>query len=182
MLALHFLDVEAGPLAGIALVLDRRVFRRQAKRVPTHGVEYPEPPHPFVARQGVADRVVADDMLFIGVRNYNDLLEIDGPYATASTTAKLSQYLVRLRRQSDLIAQTGKAEFCLLLQRPQFETEPMEAANRFADALTQFEDLFSTGNSSVELYVKLMDLPIGKLHIEHIVTGASAAATSAGAS
>jgi CheY-like chemotaxis protein len=112
-------------------------------------------------------------MVFIGVRNFDDLLETDGPYATEYATAKLSQYLVRLRRQSDIIAQTGKAEYCLLLQRPQYETEPMEAANRFADALAQFEDLFNTGSSAVEIYVRLMDLPVGQLHVEHIVTGQS---------
>jgi hypothetical protein len=43
-----------------------------------------------------------------------------------------------LRRQSDIIAQTGRNEFCLMLQRPLYETEPMEAANRFADALRRF--------------------------------------------
>ena len=121
-------------------------------------------------------------MVFIGIKNYNELVEMDGQYATAAATAKLSQYLVRLRRQSDIIAQTGKAEFCLLLQRPQYETEPMEAANRFADALGQFDDLFSTGTSAVSIYVRLMDLPVGALHVEHIVTGkAVTAGHSAGA-
>ena len=109
-------------------------------------------------------------MVFIGIKNYQEILELDGTYATEFASAKLSQYLVRLRRQSDIIAQTRKAEFCLLLQRPQYESEPIEAANRFADALAPFEDLFKAENSSVEIYVRLIDLPVGALHVEHILT------------
>ncbi|HEY0901751.1 MAG TPA: diguanylate cyclase, partial [Micavibrio sp.] len=78
-------------------------------------------------------------LVFIGIKNYQDILSMDGAYAAEYASAKLSQYLVRLRRQSDIIAQTGKNEFCLMLQRPMYETEPMEAANRFADALRRFD-------------------------------------------
>jgi len=52
-------------------------------------------------------------MVFIGIKNYQEILELDGTYATEFASAKLSQYLVRLRRQSDIIAQTRKAELCL---------------------------------------------------------------------
>lgn len=110
-------------------------------------------------------------MLFIGIKDYDNILAMDGPYAVEYATAKLSQYLVRLRRQSDIIAQTRKAEYCLLLQRPQYETEPIEAANRFADALGGLEDLFSSSDSSIQVYVKLIDLPVGSLHADHLVSG-----------
>ena len=39
-------------------MLDRRVLRRQAEGVPSHGVEHVEAAHPFVARDHVADGVV----------------------------------------------------------------------------------------------------------------------------
>ena len=109
-------------------------------------------------------------LVFIGIKNYQEILSMDGAYAAEYATAKLSQYLVRLRRQSDIIAQTGKSEFCLMLQRPMYETEPMEAANRFADALRRFDDICASENVKVEVAVTLVDLPVGDKHIEHIVT------------
>ncbi|MFP4386690.1 MAG: diguanylate cyclase domain-containing protein, partial [Alphaproteobacteria bacterium] len=59
-------------------------------------------------------------ILFIGIKNYQRIYETEGPYAADCITAKLSQYLVRLRRQSDIIAQTEPFEFALLLQRPMY--------------------------------------------------------------
>ncbi|MCB9990335.1 MAG: diguanylate cyclase [Rhodospirillales bacterium] len=108
-------------------------------------------------------------LVFIGIKNHREIMEMDGPQALAYSSAKLSQYLVRLRRQSDIIAQTGKSEFCLMLQRPQYETEPLEAANRFAEALAQLEDIASTDNITVDVHVTLLDLPVGAKHAEHIV-------------
>ena len=45
-------------------------------------------------------------VVFIGIQNYHNIYESEGPYAADCLSAKLSQYLVRLRRQSDIIAQT----------------------------------------------------------------------------
>lgn len=108
-------------------------------------------------------------LVFIGIKNFQEVYEMDGPQAATYSAAKLSQYLVRLRRQSDIIAQTGKAEFCLMLQRPQYETEPMEAANRFGEALAQLEDIVQGGAGSLDVYVRLLDIPVGEKHAEHIV-------------
>jgi CheY-like chemotaxis protein len=119
-------------------------------------------------------------MLFIGIKDYDNLLAMDGAYAVEFATAKLSQYLVKLRRQSDIIAQTKKAEYCLLLQRPQYESEPMDAANRFADALGGFEDIYNSSSSNIEVYVRLIDLPIGALHANHILSGKGRVETSTG--
>ena len=63
-------------------------------------------------------------IVFIRLSNYQDIAEREGPYAADYAVAKLSQYLVRLRRQSDIIAQTERFEYALLLQRPLYETEP----------------------------------------------------------
>lgn len=108
-------------------------------------------------------------LVFIGIKNYREILDMDGPQAAAYSAAKLSQYLVRLRRQSDIIAQTGKSEYCLMLQRPQYETEPLEAANRFAEALSQLEDIASTERTTVDVHVTLVDVPVGVKHAEHLI-------------
>lgn len=106
-------------------------------------------------------------LLFIEIKNYTELLNVDGKYAAEYAVAKLSQYLVRLRRQSDIIAQTGRGEFCLMLQRPLYETEPMEAANRFGEALAKFSDVVPSDSANVDLSVTLIDLPVGALLAEH---------------
>jgi PleD family two-component response regulator len=128
-----------------------------------------------------ADRYAERSFLvFIGIRNYKKVVENHGAYAAEYATAKLSQYLVRLRRQSDIIAQTGKAEYCLMLQRPQYETEPIEAANRFAAALEKLEDICANEGDIIEVAVTLINIPVGQLHVEHVVTFEKKAARSSG--
>jgi hypothetical protein len=109
-------------------------------------------------------------LVFIGIDNYKEILEMDGAYALDFTAAKLSQHLVRMRRQSDIIAQTARSEYCLMLQRPLYETEPVDAANRFAEALGRLDDICSNNLSQVSVYVRLLDLPIGSKIVEHILT------------
>lgn len=108
-------------------------------------------------------------MVFIGIKNYADIIATDGAYAAEYATAKLSQYLVRLRRQSDIIAQTGKGEYCLMLQRPIYEDEPKEAANRFAESLNRLQDMCASDSVRVEVLVRLIDVPVGYVHAEHVI-------------
>lgn len=109
-------------------------------------------------------------IVFIGIKNYQAIYESEGPYAADYVVAKLSKYLVQLRRQSDIIAQTESFEYALLLQRPLYETEPVEAANRFAEAVSGFADLFETDGMAPEVYVQLIDLPVGSRIISHDIT------------
>ena len=120
-------------------------------------------------------------LVFIGVKNYDEVLQMDGPYPANTLSAKLSQTLVRLRRQSDIIAQTGKSEYCLMLQRPHYETEPMEAASRFADSLSKNAELAMAGSTKVQIYVSLIDLPVGVKHADYVMEpGDTAQSISAG--
>jgi CheY-like chemotaxis protein len=109
-------------------------------------------------------------VLFISLSNYKEILEMDGPYAAEYAVAKLSQYLVLLRRQSDIIGQTARYEYALLLQRPAYDTEPVEAANRFAESLSNIKDIVSSGSTEVKVTISLVDLPMGAKLIEHIIT------------
>lgn len=101
-------------------------------------------------------------VIFIGMENFTEVQGLDGAYAAEYALAKLSQLLVRLRRQSDIIGQTSKAEYALLLQRPVYETEPEEAAARFAEALQNATDITSSGASEIRLSLKLVELPTGR--------------------
>lgn len=107
-------------------------------------------------------------LLFISMENYQEILDKDGQHAADFAVSRLSQYLVLLRRQSDIIGQTAKHEYALLLQRPSYEQEPFEAAMRFAETLSQYDDIASPENTPAEINVSLIDLPAGQLLTEHV--------------
>lgn len=108
-------------------------------------------------------------ILLIAIQNYQQILELDGAYAADFVVAKLSSYLVQLRRQSDLIGQTARNEYALMLQRPIYDTEPVEAANRFAEALSKYGDIVSSGTTDVDISVTLSELPVGTRVVSHVV-------------
>ena len=97
-------------------------------------------------------------VVFITMKNYTDIKDMDGAYAAEYAVSKMAQYLVRLRRQSDIIAQTGPSEYALLLQRPLQDDEPIEAAGRFATSLSECDDIVSGGSTPVEISVDLIDV------------------------
>ncbi len=106
-------------------------------------------------------------LLTIGVDNYKTVLQDDGVQASAYLASKLSHHLVRLRRQSDIIGQTGPAEFSLLLQRPQTPQEPVDAANRFAASISDLTDIASSGMCDAQISVRLINLPTGDERVAH---------------
>lgn len=108
-------------------------------------------------------------VLFIGLKNYLAIRDKEGQHAADFAAAKMAQHLVRLRRQSDIIAQTAKSEYALLLQRPIYETEPVEAANRFAEALYKCTDIQANPLVEIEISIDLIDLPVGSSVVEHTV-------------
>lgn len=108
-------------------------------------------------------------LLQISVHNYREIRDMDGVYAAEFAVANLCKYLVLLRRQSDIIGQTAKYEYTLLLQRPIYETEPLEAASRFAESLAKFDDIVSSSNAPVDVAVTLIEIPSGREVVRYIV-------------
>lgn len=122
----------------------------------------------FISAMERADRYGENSfILFIGIDNYREVKEMDGPYAADYAAANLSKTLVKLRRQSDIIAQTGKAEFALLLQRPLYETEPHDAANRFGENLAAESSLALDSKSALQISVRLINAPTGASIVLH---------------
>ena len=107
-------------------------------------------------------------MLMISLSSYNEIAANEGPYAADFAVAKLSQYLVQLRRQSDIIGQTGANEYSLLLQRPMYPNEPSEAAGRFTEALVNYEGFKSLDTRNIEITVKLVALPSGEVPVNNV--------------
>lgn len=118
--------------------------------------------------------------LFISIPNYEDIKLDDGKYAADYAVSKLAQNLVRLRRQSDILAQTGENEFALLLQRPQTPTESLDAAKRFSAALDEQTDITSTGITDLLIDVNLVQLPTGALDFRRTSRIKGQTAVSAG--
>jgi CheY-like chemotaxis protein len=107
-------------------------------------------------------------LLFFTLSNYAGVVARDGEVEADIAVAKMAKHLVRLRRQSDIIGQIRKNEYVLLLQRPAYESEPVDAANRFAEALSKCTDIASsTPLLEIELTVTLMDLPVGSTIVSH---------------
>jgi DNA-binding response OmpR family regulator len=109
-------------------------------------------------------------LLEIALSNYKEIRDLEGPYAAEYIVAKLCQYLVLLRRQSDIIGQIDKFGYMLVLQRPTYETEPVEAAGRFAESLAKFEDIVTPSGTRATISVSLLDIPRGSLIVRHDIT------------
>ncbi len=106
------------------------------------------------------------DILFISIPNYDDIKIDDGKFAADFAVSKLAQTLVRLRRQSDILGQTGVCEYALLLQRGHNESESLEAAKRFSAAMDEQTELISTGVRDLQIDVRLVGLPMGSLDFQ----------------
>lgn len=78
-------------------------------------------------------------LLLIRVINTDGLTEAYGVEKTQEIIDSLGHYLSRLHRMSDFLGHTEQNEYVLLLLRPAVDTEPQDAADRFAIALQEFQ-------------------------------------------
>lgn len=71
-----------------------------------------------------------------------------------------------MRRQSDVAGLLGAHDFGILLQRPQYETEPVDAINRFSEILARFRQEYPGPKPAPQLTLTLVELPQGALLAE----------------
>ena len=107
--------------------------------------------------------------LFVCVKNYEDILSMDGAYAADYTMAQLAKTLVDIRRQSDIIGQTNKNEFCVLMRGAASAREPLDATSRFAQVLSESHMINEPNIGPVELSLKLLNVPKCMKVTEHSV-------------
>lgn len=125
----------------------------------------------FLSCMDRADRYGEESYaLFITLASYKMIAAERGVSVADIAVAALAQHLVRLRRVSDIIGQTKSYEYALLLLRPQDDTEPVDAAHRFADQLSHASDISKACGMNLEIEVTLMDLPTGAEIVRHVVT------------
>ncbi|MAS87569.1 MAG: response regulator [Micavibrio sp.] len=110
-------------------------------------------------------------LIFFIADNFEEIAAKEGLEAADTAFQKLSTYVIKLRRQSDLLGQTGRNEYCLMLQRPVHDQEPMEAINRYHDTLQMFTDVKSPAGTPVNIRLKLVAIPSGEKMAERLFDG-----------
>ena len=108
-------------------------------------------------------------LLQISISNFDDLYSLGGPATTDYLVAGLSHKVSKLRRQSDIAGQVGPCNFTILLQRPAYETEPLEAAGRFVSMLRDFQNDLSGPVSPVFLSISLVSIPSGDMLFHEVI-------------
>jgi PleD family two-component response regulator len=100
-------------------------------------------------------------IVFIEVTNHDEVVKAVGATAFEETIRKLTDKMTFMRRQSDVIGRLGAEVFAILLQRPQYETEPVDAINRFSEVLDKFYQTFEDKKAAPKLHLRLIELPQG---------------------
>jgi CheY-like chemotaxis protein len=112
-------------------------------------------------------------VVFIDVLNYDEIAALGEK--GAEIMRRLTEKVTIMRRQSDVIGWLGSQSFGILLQRPQYESEPTDAINRFSEILGEFYKEFDYDSKAVPptLELNLVELPQGMLHEMRTVPAAS---------
>lgn len=106
-------------------------------------------------------------IVFITILNYDEIAAL-GQEVIDDTIKKITDKMTWMRRQSDVIGRLGDRDFAILLQRPQYETEPIDAINRFTEVLNKFYATFEDKAKAPVLELNLIELPQGA---EHAIRG-----------
>lgn len=109
-------------------------------------------------------------IIVIGIHEYMNLRDESGPYAAEYSSAKLANTLSRIRRHSDIAGQIDRGEYALLLQRPQYDSEPFDAIKRLILDISGRADIQPDATHSVQVTLSLISLPDGKEHMSRTVT------------
>ena len=108
-------------------------------------------------------------LVFVSITNVDDMNKILGQETVDDTMKKLTEKMTFMRRQSDVIGRLGFKDFAILLQRPQYESEPIDAINRFTEVLEKFAASFENRDAAPRLTLSLVELPQGMKHTERFV-------------
>lgn len=119
-------------------------------------------------------------IVFLEVTNHAEALKAVGQDAYEEMVKKLTEKMTFMRRQSDVIGRLGAHSYAVLLQRPLYETEPVDAINRFSEVLDKFYQSFEDKAGAPRIHLRLIELPQGSQHTERFVPLADALLASPG--
>lgn len=106
-------------------------------------------------------------VLSISVENYQEVKNLDGVYVSDYCVSKMAHHMVKMRRQSDIVGQTGVNEYSILLQRTESEREATQAAKRFVATFDELNDFLPPEGHSVDIGFNILHLPTGKMPFEY---------------
>ncbi len=109
-------------------------------------------------------------ILAISVENYKEVKNLDGAYYADFAVSKMAFHMVRMRRQSDIIGQTGANEYSILLQRTENKQEALNAAQRFAATFDEIEDFLPADGNEITIRITLTHLPTGGKDFDHTLS------------
>ncbi len=118
-------------------------------------------------------------IVFLHLMNHEKLQASIPPEAFEQLMEKMAKQMTYMRRQSDVIGRLGADDYAILLQRPQYESEPIDAINRFSEQLEKFCATYDGGPVKPEIHLRLVELPQGAQHAERFVPPLLAAAGGA---
>lgn len=104
-------------------------------------------------------------VVFAEMTNYDDVAAL-GADVVEDSVKKLVEKMTFMRRQSDVIGRLSDRDFAILLQRPQYESEPIDAINRFSEVLDKFHQGFEDKRAAPKIHLVLVELPQGAQHAE----------------
>lgn len=108
-------------------------------------------------------------ILSISVENYDEIKTMDGAHNAQYSVSKMAQYMVKLRRQSDIVGQTAVNEYSILLQRAHENDEAVNAAKRFAATFDEIDDFLPDDGNAISIHLSLTHLPTGAIYFDHIL-------------
>lgn len=118
----------------------------------------------FLTSLDRADRYGEESFLMIiTLSNFAALRNSLGEDDVEEMMHGLGTYLGKVRRQSDIAGRIGPNEFASLILRPMRETEPQDAAARFADILKRDRAELAIKDVLPELELRLMNVPTGEI-------------------
>ena len=97
--------------------------------------------------------------------NYDEIAAL-GEKKAEEIMGKLMDRINFMRRQSDVVGRLGAQSYGVLLQRPQYETEPQDALVRFCEILEELYNSFDYDSAAIapKLELNMVELPQGTLH------------------
>jgi len=115
-------------------------------------------------------------IVFVKLENDDAIKKQHGEEITEKFNTRLTKKIVRMRRQSDVVGRIGLHEYAILLQRPIYESEPFDAADRFSELLTKFCGKAENIPLHPQITLSMVEVPIGIAYIQDELINSETAA------
>lgn len=101
-------------------------------------------------------------IVLVKIENYEDMEKAHGEKTADTVLHNMVEKLSFMCRRCDMVGRIGHHEFAILLQRPRYESEPMDAIGRFAEVLDKFRGEDRNKGALPEMSLSIIELPFGK--------------------